>query len=218
MSNMYEEVEMTWNPLGGECSHKCSYCYVNSWKKRSEACRKKYSGEIRLYESEFKGKLKGKVFVCSMNDLFADTVPDEMIYRIVEHCKKFENDAEFLFQSKNTVNMSNFHGIHKNIFPKNSIFCTTIEADGKGMMTRALWLANIQGIRQITIEPIMDFNLNELVEIIYNGKPHRVAIGADSKKNNLKEPSKGQVEDLIKALKLFVPEVILKDNLKRLLT
>ena len=33
--NMYEFITHTWNPIVGECYHKCSYCYV-----------KKYGNEI----------------------------------------------------------------------------------------------------------------------------------------------------------------------------
>lgn len=27
---MYDWITGTWDPIGGECPHKCSYCYVKS--------------------------------------------------------------------------------------------------------------------------------------------------------------------------------------------
>jgi len=46
--NMYEWAK-PWNPLGGECPHKCSYCSTNFLKQRYEAVRSKYSGPPQLY-------------------------------------------------------------------------------------------------------------------------------------------------------------------------
>jgi len=67
----------------------------------------------------------------------------------------------------------------------------------------------------VTIEPIMDFDLIELVTIIKNIKPEWVNIGADSKGHNLPEPSKEKINALIEELKK-ITEVKIKDNLKRL--
>ena len=68
----------------------------------------------------------------------------------------------------------------------------------------------------LSIEPIMDFDLEPFVQIIKNIKPKFVSIGADSKNHNLPEPSKEKIEVLIRELKKFT-EVKIKDNLKRLL-
>jgi len=74
--NMYPWA-YTSNPLGGECPHKCSYCYSKPLRKPFKAVDKKYTGEPRLIESELKNKTKTipkdkMVFVCSMTDLFAN--------------------------------------------------------------------------------------------------------------------------------------------------
>ena len=45
--NMYPWLTHTWNPLAGECPHKCTYCSTHNLKKRYEAIRNKYSGEPR---------------------------------------------------------------------------------------------------------------------------------------------------------------------------
>ena len=70
--------------------------------------------------------------------------------------------------------------------------------------------------RMVTIEPIIDFDLNIIVDWIKRIKPKWVNIGADSKGHKLPEPSKEKIEALIKELKKFT-EVRIKPNLNRLI-
>ena len=65
------------------------------------------------------------------------------------------------------------------------------------------------------IEPIMDFDLELLANWIEGVEPEFVNIGADSKGNNLPEPSWDKIQSLIKELEKFT-KVNLKDNLERL--
>jgi DNA repair photolyase len=69
----------------------------------------------------------------------------------------------------------------------------------------------------VTIEPIIKFDLKEMVELIKRCKPIQVNIGANSKPDiiELSEPTKDEVSKLIKELSKFTT-VRLKDNLKRL--
>jgi hypothetical protein len=43
--------------------------------------------------------------------------------------------------------------------------------------------------KMITIEPIMDFNLDRFSQMLIEAAPARVNIGADSGRNGLPEPS-----------------------------
>jgi DNA repair photolyase len=228
-NNMYKDVDQRWNPLAGKCIHNCSYCYVNNWKHRSQKHMDKYNGEPTIWKNPFKAKFKGRVFVCSMNDLFAENVPEEVIIKIIKYCSKFP-DAEFLFQTKNTPRLEQFVRHANDVpfpifqFPENSIFCTTIETNRiyPNIMKNTIspW-SRIKGIKNllnvhITIEPILDFDCEELVEMIQVAKPLQVNIGADSKKNNLPEPSKEKVIALINILKTMT-NVVIKDNLHRII-
>ena len=219
--NMYEDV-ITRNYLGGCCNHRCKYCWVNNLKKRFKKIKERYSGKLRLLESEFKKPLKkGKTyFICACNDMFQKEVPSEYIKRILDYCKRFDNT--YLFQSKNPNRFLEFI----NSFPEKTILGTTIETTkyvgivsdapplmGRMQIMECLKIYNIK--RAITIEPILEFNLKIMVSWIKRIKPDLVFIGADSKKNNLPEPSKEKVDALIKELKKFT-EVKIKDNLKRL--
>lgn len=69
--------------------------------------------------------------------------------------------------------------------------------------------------KMVSIEPIMDFDLDEFVDMIRGIAPQFVSIGADSKNHNLPEPSADKVQRLIADLSAFT-EVKLKDNLKRI--
>lgn len=225
--NMYPDKD-TWNPLGGECMHDCNYCYRNSWKKRSMNCKNKYSGRLRLWDSEFKSLGdRNEIFVCSMTDLFASNVPDNYIRKIINHCNKYDNF--YLFQSKNPSRFLDY----LDILPPKFILGTTIETNrntngcskAPNQIIRAESMAQIRKKLDIhpdkyhqlmiSIEPIMDFDLNPFVKMIRNISPNYVSIGADSKNNRLNEPVCDEINGLISSLKMFT-QVKLKDNLYRI--
>ena len=68
----------------------------------------------------------------------------------------------------------------------------------------------------ITVEPIMDFDLKSLVEMIHFCRPQQVNIGADSMGKKLPEPPAEKVRDLIEALSEFT-DIKEKKNLNRLI-
>jgi hypothetical protein len=218
--NMYPGV-VTWNPLAGKCLHECSYCSTNALK-RYPVIQSKYSGEIRLdYKALSKNLGKGKtIFVVAQNDLFAEGVPDSYIEEILNYCGRFDNT--YLFQSKNPDRFINWI----QWFPEKTILCTTIESNRQYLQMgnsphpfdRAHAMGSITTFKkQVTIEPIMDFNLHLLVSLIKMAAPNSVNIGADSKHNGLSEPSKENLLALIDELKKFTV-IDQKRNLNRLLT
>ena len=71
--------------------------------------------------------------------------------------------------------------------------------------------------KMITIEPIMDFDLQSFLLMIDMIEPGQINIGADSMKMGLAEPSTEKVRSLIRALEEKKYLVYLKKNLKRLL-
>lgn len=224
--NMYDWVTHTWNPVAGECPHHCSYCYVDDMKVRP-VIRDKYSGELRLVEHELKTNLgSGKrIFVGSMQDMWADQVSDAVIKAVLGHCAKYP-DNQYLFQSKNPIRMINL----ASYIPKGSIVGTTIESDFSRI--RSISLApNVNmrsfAIRQlkneqwdpletmITLEPLVDFTPHYLINLIHYARPDWVNIGADSKNHGLPEPPWEKVQELITELEKFTI-VKCKANLERL--
>ena len=231
MSNMYDWVGYSWNPLIGECPHRCSYCYVNDLVRRFPKLKGRYTGELRLdYNTLNKPLPRNKtIFVCSMNDLFAKEVPEEFIKKILEVAQQNSTDRRFLFQTKNPSRFRDFMWD----FPDGSILATTIETNRdygyskapkpverySSIMDLIDWLIIFEFFLfdiMISIEPIMDFDPPVLLKWITDIKPDFVSIGADSKHNNLPEPSWGKVQELINALEEQKIKVLTKSNLKRL--
>jgi len=213
--NMYEWVTHTWNAIKGKCLHDCSYCYVKRWGNLKD---------VRLDEKELRINLGGGnfIFVGSSCDMFAEDIPDEWIDRTLEHCRIFDN--KYLFQSKNPKRLERFI----DELPGDSVVCTTIETNrhysdfmGNSPKTldRANWINEIahNGIKTyVTIEPIMDFDLKEMIHYIETCLPEQVNIGADSGGNKLPEPTREKIEALIDQLSYFT-KVKEKKNLKRLI-
>lgn len=224
--NMYEGFK-TWNPLSGQCPHLCKYCSSNNLKKRFPAINAKYSGELRLDDKAMKQSLgKGNTwFIVGQNDLFADEVPYEIIKSIIGKCTEYPNNNYF-FQSKNPSRMYYCRDI---LAPLRPVLCTTIETNriypefmGKTVSPyyRAQYMRKLSYsfVTALTIEPIMDFDIDELLALIQTAKPDYINIGADSKKNGLPEPSKDKILDLMESINLVTGiEIRKKTNLKRLL-
>ena len=220
--NMYDWITHTHTHLAGKCPHGCVYCSIQDLQRRFDSLS--YSGPLRLKEKEFDVQYgSGKViFVENCNDLFADGVPVEWIDRILEHCDAWPKN-EYIFQTKNPRRIE--AGVW--CFPPRCLIGTTVETnldnDLGGAPRRSGRLAALAGLdprfackRFVTIEPIMDFDLDEFARMIISAKPDFVNIGADSKGHGLPEPSFEKVMQLVDALKAAGIEVREKRNLDRL--
>ena len=214
--NMYSFVTHTWNTVKGICPHSCSYCYMKQFPQK----------EIRFDEKELKTDL-GKdnfIFVGSSCDMWADAIPEEWILETLYYCDQFDN--RYLFQSKNPRRMMDFQSFRRPFIESNSVLGTTIETDmrypemGKTPKPkeRALALNNLSHYYKtmVTVEPIMNFNPEELLDLICLCNPEWVNIGADSKGSNLPEPDADRINELIRNLEQEGITVKIKDNLKRL--
>lgn len=212
--NMYDWITYTWNTIKGECPHGCTYCYMHRWGNQKP---------IRFVESELKTDLgRGNfIFVGSSCDMFAEEIPYGWIKRTLNHCKEYDNT--YLFQTKNVIRLWEFHPL----LPLKSKVCTTIETNRwyPEIMVRSPkpdersgYLARFKDVMDcfITIEPIMDFDIDELLFLINFPKPKQVNIGADSGHNNLPEPSKEKLLELISELQKFT-QIARKNNLNRIL-
>ncbi|MFH1230044.1 MAG: DUF5131 family protein [Planctomycetota bacterium] len=226
--NMYDFVTHMHSHLGGECPHKCSYCYV---QKNRFGVPDRYKGEPRLIEKELLVNYgSGKtIFIEHMNDLFAYKIKYEWIKTICEHCKKYP-DNKYIFQTKNPIRALEYF----EYFPSNFMIGTTIETNRKDTYKfseapytwsrgQALKLFVDKGIQVfVTIEPITDFDItdefnNGLLDWMKEIKPAFINIGADSKNCNLPEPSPEKVRALIEGLQGAGLTIKKKSNLRRIL-
>lgn len=209
---MYGWVNATWNPIRGDCKiHDCTYCYMKRFPQKT----------VHLDEKCLKNDLGSgnTIFVGSSTDMFAENIPYEWIKKVLDHCKEFDNT--YLFQSKNPVRFLEF------VFPPKVILGTTMETNDVNNYAKyskaplPSWRASAMDKlpkeidRMVSIEPIMKFG-HLFSSWIKDINPKFVSIGADSKGNNLPEPSKEELLKLISELEKFT-EVRLKPNLKRLM-
>lgn len=212
--NMYKWVTHTWSPAVG-CQHQCSYCYVKAFNEQPI--------EFRL-DKPFPLLGKGKtIFVGHLCDMFASRVYTFDIEEILQWCKSFP-DNKYMFQSKNPDRFSAF------TFPQGTILGTTIETNRQDVLdsiskappvkerAKAMnWMGQFGYTRFVTIEPIMDFDLEDMVSLIKEAQPDWVNIGADSKQHDLPEPSSTKVSVLISELASRGIKIINKENLLRVL-
>lgn len=221
---MYPWVDYTHSLLRGECPHHCGYCYVQAMAKRFPNMKARYSGPVKIMPEEFQhGYPVGKtVFIEHLNDLFAKDVPRELIVSVLDHCSCYP-DTTFVFQTKNPQRFLELSCL----LPRTAILGTTIESNSYYQVMRdaptpderirAFNLLDHCHKRFITIEPILDFDLDIFAAWFTHVRPDFVNIGADSKGHGLPEPSAGKIRLLIKKLTEAGIEIREKHNLGRLL-
>lgn len=216
---MFGHVTHTHTHMGGECSHRCRYCYVG---RGTYGRIPKYTGPILMVEKELRVNYgEGKrIFIEHCNDLFAADVPDEMIRRVLEHCCRFPKN-DYLFHTKNPGR----YRAYLELMPANRTLGITAETNrptptvssAPPPMERLTAFSQLPGPKLVTIEPILKFDLDEFVAGIVLAKPDQVIIGADSKATGLQEPDRREILPLIAALEGAGLVVGRKTNLSRLL-
>lgn len=148
--------------------------------------------------------------------MWARVVASDWLFEVLTHCRGFDNT--YLFQTKNPERFR-FH-----TFPRGAILGTTIETN-RGLyqyisqapdtVFRYRAMASLPSPKMVSVEPIMDFDLDVMVDWINRIEPQFVSIGADSKGHHLPEPPPDKVDKLIEELSKFT-EVKIKPNLKRI--
>lgn len=215
IGNMYPWVTHTWNPVKGICFHGCTYCFMNKWGA--------FLKELRLEDAELRTDLGDGnfIFVGSSVDLWASDVPGDWILKVLDYCKRYDN--RYLFQSKNPVRFLDF--TWHPIFRK-SVFCTTLEtnrwypdvmnnsprpeARAKAMMR----MKELGFTTYVTAEPLMDFDLEPMVDLLMTCLPSQINIGKNTNsKVQIPEPDATKVQDLVDALR-GQSTIVVKSNAK----
>lgn len=210
--NMYPWVTHTWNVIKGKCPHDCSYCYMK---------RHGPQPELHFDNKEIKKTDLGQgnvIFVGSSCDMWAQAIPFEWLILVGRNCYAYPKNT-YLFQTKNPAR---FNEIEWDRSMKVILGCT-IESNrfstfskAPPPLSRKMAMVKLMLPKMISIEPVMDFDLDDMIRWMQEIKPEFVSIGADSQGHHLPEPSGDKVKALIIGLMKFT-EVKIKDNLKRIL-
>lgn len=210
--NMYPFVTHTWNAIKGMCFHDCPYCYMKIFENLLP---------VRIDPKELKVNLGNGnfIFVGSGTDVWAFDVPSDWIVQVLDYCDKFDNN--YLFQSKDPSRFWEFIG---HPVMKKSVLCTTIEtnifypdivmnAPSTRERAQAMQeLANLGMRTYVTCEPLVKFDLPEMIELVRMCSPEQVNIGRNSRKDiSLPEPNRNEVQALVTELQRFT-KVLVKSN------
>lgn len=226
-SRMYKEAK-PYPSWGVGCNFNCVYCkssFQRQMKRqRCSLCRSYTPHEHPERFNNRPPKTYGDEFV--FVDDFTDPhwFNDEQWDRRLAWCRKWK-DRNLLIQSKAP------ECFRDKKFPPNVALGTTIETDLNNFNTpssykrydqissaiipiwRAVDMEHIAHRRKVvTIEPILDFYLQDFVDIICKINPERVYIGYDSHPaNKLPEPPLEKTEELIYRLEKEGIKVIRKE-------
>lgn len=223
---MFPFVSHSSNPIRGKCGHGCIYCYMKGIYERFG-----HDLTLRLDEDELKRSYgKGKfIFMGSSTDAWQEAVPEEWILRMYDHCLEYPEN-KYLLQSKNPMRFLEPGLISHRLMQKKEIivFGTTLESNRDYQVSKTPCMAErIEAMKKLhemgfnvmlSIEPLMDFDLPDMFQLISEAQPYMVAIGMNtSKRVTLPEPSKDKVLVLLDGIKQMGINIVPKESLTNFL-
>ena len=206
-NNMYKLSVSQWSPFAG-CKHDCIYCkssfqrQLKRWaKKNCPGCYEfvPHAHPERLDQSLPNTGHMQFIFTCSSGDI-ACCDDTSYLERIIDRIRR-ERNKTFLIQSKDPKTFN------RAVFPKNVILGTTLETNRDELCEKVSkapkpsqrykdFLEVTHDLKMLTIEPVMDFDLDVMVDWVENINPCMVWLGYDSGKNRLPEPELEKVRNL----------------------
>lgn len=214
----------TWNVFVG-CDFRCTYCNARkaALTRFKHFARYKDGFAPKLIEEELTRHFKpGQfIFVAYMGDIAFAT--REQFLRILARIRDFPQ-TDFLIQSKNPKQLYDWLVDWGITLPSNVYLSTTIETNRDYGLTKAppplerfrYFTGYPHNFKFLSIEPIMDFDLEEMVKWVTLMNPDIIEVGADNYHNNLPEPPWSKVEQLLEKLREICPNVVEKEGLERL--
>jgi protein gp37 len=212
-SNMYPGTEV-WNPFVG-CRFDCTYCepsFKRQAKRRKQDCKACYGYVPHYHEERLQKTIPAAeiIFVCGHADISfcKPAFTRRIIDRIKQHSKR-RSKKTFYFQSKKPSYFAPF----LTEFPENVILVTTLETNRDAgyedickappPSERYRQFEALKYPRKVlTIEPVMDFDLDTFTRWVLDLRPEYVWLGFNSKPESveLPEPPADKVQKFMEKL------------------
>jgi hypothetical protein len=214
-SRMYDGTE-TWNPFFG-CLFDCVYCkptFQAQAKRQKKNCMDCYNYTLHCHPERLnKIPSAETILVCGYSDL--SFCKPEYMLQIIEAVKKHNQrrpNKTYFFQSKRP----NYFEPFLNELPGNAIIVTTLETnreEGYRDISKApvpsKRYAELKALdysrKVVTIEPVLDFDLDVFADWIKSLKPEYIFLGYNSRPKQvvMPEPDQGKLIAFIQELKKF---------------
>lgn len=211
--NMYFDSVKQWNVIVG-CKFNCKYCqksFQAQMKRQKWNCDFCYHFEPHFHADRLADPLPithGDEFIwaCSSSDIYFAQKP--WMGAILE-CIRDLPERQFFVQTKAPIAFNHYQ------WPDNVMRGITLETNrdaGYELISRApkpterfytTYMQLQARVDVVTIEPVLDFDLDKFVKMIEMIAPKRVYIGYDTKKCQLPEPPLAKVDALIEELRHF---------------
>jgi len=210
---MYKERKANIAAFRG-CGFQCCYCAFKNTLKRSK-CKQDQDfiphSHLEVLSKRPPTTKHGEFVTIGMNGDIS-FASETAMNAIIHYCWLWAKHT-FLLQSKNPA------FFHEYKFPENVIIGTTMESNRTEFHDSDYWsydfisaapnvnkrfdaMYELTSKKVITIEPILDFDIDIFLNAIIDLKPEWVWVGYDSnpKRNLLPEPSLTKTQELIKRL------------------
>ncbi|AMD30656.1 DUF5131 family protein [Acidilobus sp. 7A] len=200
----------SWNPVTG-CPHLCTYCWAMKLLEGKLKDSPKYRNGFKPTfhpEELLKARFRpgDTVFVVDMGDLFSDAMPREWVEAVLRRAREFPS-TRFMFLTKNPARYSEF----LDVLPRNSVLGVTIETN-RDDLARSVSRAPPPSRRHeamselrwpykyISVEPLMDFDLEVMVSWAADIRPVSAHVGYDNWNSRLPEPPLWKARELVRRL------------------
>ena len=217
MGNMYGDSVKQWNVMKG-CKFDCTYCkksfqlIAKRWQKpridkdgKKQGCQQCYDYEPHFHPERLNisfPKTEGDQFIwcCSSGDI--SFMKEEWMEQVLDIVRK-RHDRRFFFQTKDPRVFLKYD------FPNNSILGITLENNrdykydliSKAPLPHKRW-SDFRKIdhpkKRITVEPILEFDIDNFFMMLYESNPEKIYIGYDTKK------TLGLIEPTIEKTRLLI--------------
>lgn len=205
-TNMYKLSVKQWSPFVG-CKHDCKYCRSSFQTQLKRWAKKNCPQCFRFVPHEHPERLNQRlprtgymqfIFTCSSGDIAF--CPTDYLEQIINEIRS-QKDKTFLIQSKDP------RTFNRVAFPDNVILGVTLETNRddlyegiskapKPSLRYEDFLKVKHSPKMVTIEPVIDLDLEVMTGWIQNINPCVVWLGYDSRKNRLPEPDLKKVKRL----------------------